>query len=815
MIMGNLWQDLRYSARTLLKRPGFTVVALITLALGLGANTAIFTVVDAALLRPLAYKEPERLVHLWETRVAREFSMSEASYPNYLDWKSNNNVFADMGGYQRRSISLTGREVAEQLQGARATASFFTTLGVEPLLGRTFTPEEDAQGVAPTAILSYGLWQRRFGGDPDIVGQSLTLNGINHTVVGVLPKHFQFAPAGPGEIWLSLNPSAGNLSQRSSHWFYPVARLGDGVTFEQARAEMDRIAQQLEQQYADANTGSGIKLVLLPDQIVGPIRPALIALLLTVGCVLLIACANVANLLLARAAGRQKEIAVRLALGASRWRLVRQMLTESTVLAIIGGVLGLALAKWGVYLLVNGVPESQRGQMPYLNELSIDGRIFLFTFSVSLLTGVIFGLAPALQASKAQLTEALKEGGRSSSGTVRRRVRDGLVVAEIALALVLLVGAGLMTRSVFSLLQSNTGFASENLLTMQVAIPPAKYGEPEKREAFHRQLIARIESLPGVTGASTTSKLPLIGGTTAGFLVEGRPEPAPGEVPEANVRNVSHNYLRVMGASLIKGRYFTEQDNSTTPPVLIINQSLADRFFPNEDPVGKRVYYGGPQAPRWEIIGVIADMQEAAMDAKTTSVIYFPYLQRSGTTTPTLMTLAIRTSSDPASIIGTVRGEIASLEPDAPVFAVQTMEELITNTPATFLRRYPAFLIGGFALLALLLAVIGIYGVISYTVTQRSHEIGIRVALGAKKSNIYLMVLGQGLTLSIAGVVTGLVASFALTSFLSSLLFGVTATDPFTLSAMSFVLIIVALAACYIPARRAARVDPMVALRYE
>lgn len=813
--MDNLWQDLRYSVRTLLKRPGFTVVALVTLALGLGANTAIFTVVDAALLRPLAYKEPERLVHLWETRVQREFSQFEASFPNYMDWKSNNTVFEEMGGYQRRSISLTGREVAEQLQGARATASFFTTLGVEPLLGRTFIPEEDAQGAAPAAILSYGLWQRRFGGDSEIVGQSLTLNGINHTVIGVLPRHFQFAPAGPGEIWVSLNPSTGNLSQRSSHWFYPVARLKSGVTFEQAQAEMEGIARQLEQQYPDANTGGGIKLVSLPDQIVGTVRPALIALLITVGCVLLIACANVANLLLARAAGRQKEIAVRLALGASRWRLIRQMLTESAVLALLGGILGLVLARWGVQLLVRGVPESQLGLMPYLNGLVIDGRIFLFAFSVSLLTGVIFGLAPALQASKTHLTEAMKEGGRSSSGTIRRGVRNGLVVAEIALALVLLVGAGLMTRSMFSLLQSNTGFASRNLLTMQVAIPPAKYGEPEKREAFHQQLITRIESLPGVVGAATTSKLPLIGGTTAGFVVEGRPEPAPGEVPEANIRNVSYNYLRVMGASLIKGRYFTEQDNSSAPRVLIINRSLADRFFPNEEPVGKRVILGGSQTRAWEVIGVIADMQEATMDAKTTSVIYFPYLQRSGTTTPTLMTLAIRTDSDPANFIGTVRGEVASLESDAPVFAVQTMDQLIANTPATFLRRYPAFLIGGFAVLALMLAVIGIYGVISYMVTQRSHEIGIRMALGAKKSNIYLMVLSQGLTLSMAGVVAGLVASFALTRFLATLLFGVSATDPFTLSAMSLILILVALVACYIPARRAAQVDPMTALRYE
>jgi putative ABC transport system permease protein len=810
-MLGTLLQDLRFGFRMLVKRPGFAIVTIVTLALGIGANSAIFTVVNAALLRPLPYREPGRLVHLWETTPREQFNEREASYPDYLDWKANNQVFEDVAGYTRRSFSLTGRETPERLEGAAVTDNFLQVLGVEPILGRAFRKGEDLPGAERLVLLSYGLWQRRFGGDPNIVGQTLALNGESYAVIGVLPESFQFAPAGTPELWATLNPNDGQVSRRFMHWLNIIARLKPGVSVAQAQAGMGSVAQAIAQGDPQSHTGTAIKVVSLHEQIVGNVRPILLVLLGAVCFVLLIACANVANLLLARSAARQKEIAIRTALGAGRWRLIRQLLTESLLLAGLGGAFGLILAQWGVDLLVARIPASQVKTMPYLQGLTIDSRVLIFTVLVSLVTGLVFGLAPALQSSRLNLQESLKEGGKTSAAPARGRLRNLLVVAEIALALVLLVGAGLMLKSLVRLLSVDPGFNADNLLTMRVLLPIAKYPENAQVATFHQQLIERVESLPGVKGVGSVNILPLLGGNTATFVPEGRPAPPPGQEVESNIRNVNSSYFRVMNVPLIRGRYFTDQDTDKTPPVLIINQTAANRFFPGEDPVGRRLIYPKIELPPFEIVGVVGDEKVTGLDKAVTPVIYGPFLQSPNGS----ISLVVRTDGDPNSIVRAVRSEIQQLDPDLPVFDVRTMGQIIDNAPSTFLRRYPAFLIGVFAGVALLLAMVGIYGVISYSVTQRTHEIGVRMALGARQGDIFKMVLGQGLILTLVGTACGLLAALALTRFLSSLLFNVSANDPLTYIAVSLPLIAVALLACYIPARRATRVDPMVALRYE
>jgi putative ABC transport system permease protein len=811
--METLLQDIRYSIRTLAKKPAFTIVAVLTLALGIGANTAIFTVVDAALIRSLPYENPDALVHFWETVQKQDFNRREASYPDYLDLRGQNQVFEDMAGYNGSSLTLTGQDVPERIRAARVTSSFFPVLGVKAMLGRTFLEGEDKPGGEPIVILSHGLWQRRFGADPDIIGQTLSLNGDTYTVVGVLPPQFKFAKVGDAEAWVPLNPLPFQVNRRGNYWVNVIARIKSGVTLEQAQAEMNSFAEHFGQQYPESHTGVGIRLVNLQEEFVGGIKPVLLALLGAVGFVLLIACANVANLLLTRSAGRRKEIAIRVALGASRFRLIQQLLTESFVLALLGGVLGLLWALWGVELLVAAIPASLLNFMPYLQALTIDARVLGFTTAITLLTGVAFGIAPALQATGQELHQSLKEGGRSSGGSARAGLRGALVVAEVALALVLLVGAGLMMRSLVRLLQVDPGFDTNNLLTFQLTLPDARYADAPQLLAFHRQLIARIETLPGVKGVGTTSLRPLSGGgNTGSFMIEGKPAPDFGDKPEANVRTVSTNYFTVMGIPLIKGRFFTEADDVGAPNALIINQTLADRFFPDRDPVGQRIVFGfDPQRRPWLIVGVAGDEKVTALDARTTPVIYFHYEQDA----ESYMGVLVRTASDPMSMIGAVRSEIGGIDKDVPMFSVMTMEQMISNSQSTFTRRYPTFLIGVLAAVALTLAAVGIYGVISYSVTQRTHEIGIRMALGATKRDIIKLVVGEGLILMVAGVGIGLAAALALTRFLSSILFGVSATDPVAFVAVSAALAIVALIACYIPARRATKVDPMIALRYE
>jgi putative ABC transport system permease protein len=807
-----LLQDVRYGWRMLAKSPGFTAVAVLTLAIGIGANTAIFTVVNAAVFHSLPYRAPERLVHLWETRPAREFAQMEASRPNLLEWQASNHVFSALAGYTGTNFSLTGRGTPQRISGARVTANFFDVLGVQPTLGRAFRGDEDRPGGARIALLSYGLWAGQFGSDPKIVGQALALNGEAYTVAGILPRDFQFAKRGGAEIWVPLNPNPDEAARRTLHWVNVIGRLRSGVTVPQAQDEMTRLAQRLAAEYPDANAGGGIRVIPLHEEIVGPVQPVLIALVGAVGLVLLIACVNVANLLLARAEVRQREIAVRLALGATRWRLLRQVLTESCILAICGGALGLILARWGVNVILSRLPGAVLAGMPYFRGLSPNVGVLEFTLGISLLTGIVFGLVPALQASRLDLQDALKEGARTAGGTAQHRLRNTLVVSEIALSLVLLAGAGLLMKSLVRLLKVDPGFTTENLLTLEISAPMNGYSDQKRNTNFVRQLLDHVQNLPGVQGTALIDVTPLKGGGTASFSVEGRPAPPPGQRPEANSRDVSSSYFRVMQIPLIRGRFFTDHDTSDSPLVLIVNKTLADRVFPGQDPVGHRLVFNFGSGPIvTEIVGVVGDEKLGALDQKTTPVFYSPTFQSNDTD----LTLVVRSSMDPQNLTSEVRAEIANLDPAVLVSSAVTVKKIISDSPSVFVRRFPALLIGVFAVLAVLLSAVGIYGVLSYLVTQRTREIGVRMALGAQRGSILRLLLGEGVRLAAFGIAIGLLAAVGASRLLAGLLFGVVPTDASVLLAVTGLIALVTLAACSVPACRAIKVDPMVALRYE
>ncbi len=810
--MDNFLKDLRFAIRTMAKRPGFTFVALFTLALGIGANTAIFTVVEASLLRSLPYRDPDRLLHLFEKTPQKDFNQREASYPDFLDWR-NNQTFEGLAAYTGGGFTLGGRETVERLSGGRVSANFFAVIGVNASIGRTFEEGEDREGAERVVLLTHALWQRLFGGDPAALNQMLTLNDQGYRIVGVLPANFQFAPRGSAELWTPLIPNQAQRERRFMHWANIVGRLKQGVTVEQAQSEMSVIAKRIEEQFADSHAGTSIIFVPLHEQIIGSVKPLLIVLLGSVSFVLLIACANVANLLLARSSVRQKEIAIRIALGASRGRLVRQLLTESVMLALAGGALGLVIAGWGVDALISVIPQFQLSRMPYLRGLAINPMVLAFTFGLSLVTGIVFGLVPALQSTRPDLHESLKEGGKTSAGAMRHRVRSALIVSEIALALVLLAGAGLMMKSLWRLLHVNPGFDTENLLTMSVSLPASKYDNYEKVAVFHKESLSRLETLPGIKGAATVGVTPLTGGNTTRFFAEGQPRPAAGEEVESNLRDVSANYFRVMGIPLIAGREFDDRDMADAPGALIVNQTLAERVFPGESAVGRRLIFTNDLQTPVEIVGVVGDEKLNGLDAKITPVVYYPFLQDSDPGTMT--NLVVRTDSDPNNLINAVTNECRRIEPGLTTFAIRTVEQIITDSPSTFTRRFPALLIGVFASVALLLATVGIYGVISYSVSQQSREIGIRLALGASRRDILRLVMGHGGLLAAGGLGAGLGATIAVSRFLESLLFEVSPTDPMILVIISSALALVALIACYIPARRATKTDPMVALRYE
>jgi putative ABC transport system permease protein len=805
--MDTLIQDLRYGIRTLLKNRSFTSVAVLALALGIGANTAIFSVVNAVLLKPLPYDDPERLVLIETNNPQQKIKQAPTSLPDFLDWRDQNSVFERVSAFSRWSSVLTGGDEPERLSTGFVSVNFFSTLGVNPIAGRAFSDGEELPGIEPVVVVSSGLWKRRFGSDPGLVGQTITLDGKSGTVIGIAPDLFNDM-VGQVDVWLPIILKLEDEA-RDNRGLRVVGRLKSGVSPKQADAEMSAIAARLQESYPQSNAGWGANIISLHASIVGDVRAALLILLGAVCFVLLIACANVANLLLARAATRQKEVAIRTALGASRPRIIRQLLTESVLLSAVGGAFGLLLAVWGVKLLIAISPDD----IPRVSEINLDGRVLIFAVVISLLTGLIFGLAPALQASKLNLNESLKEGGRGSSeGFHRNRVRSLLVVSELALALVLLIGAGLLIKSFIRLQSVNPGFNSENVLTEQLSLPYNRYRTPQSRVAFFDQLMSRLESLPGVQSAGLTLNLPLNGGGVSawhGVVLEGRPITLE-ETTQTENRIISPSYFRTMGIRLLQGREFTAQNNrQDAPPVVIVSDTLASRFWPGEDPVGKRIQFGHDESFAREVVGVVGDIKRFGLESSDDWATYIPYAQQPWTN----MVIVARAASDSASLAGAIKGAVQAVDKDQPIHNIKTLDTVIANS--TSQRRFNLLLLGAFASVALVLAAVGIYGVMSYSVTQRRHEIGIRMALGATSTDVLKLVVGHGLMLALIGVSIGVGAAFAVTQVLESFLYGVSATDPLTFAGTALLLAAVAVMASFIPARRATKVDPCVALRYE
>jgi putative ABC transport system permease protein len=813
--MEMFWQDIRYGVRMLLKAPSISIVATIALALGIGANTAIFSVVNAVLLRPLPFPNSERLMNVWETDSTRGYVRGSASYPNFADWRDQSHSFEHMASYHNSDFILTGRGTSTRVQGAVVNADLFPLLGASPVIGRGFLPSEDNPGdTGRVVVLSQQLFQQRFNSDPNIMNQSIVLDGKSYTIVGVMPAAFQFPIQNdPVELWTTVAVDREGeepiTQERGAHYMNVIARLKPGVPREQAQAEMTAISARLEQQYPDKDLHKSTRLEPTLEALVGDVRPALLILLGAVGFVLLIACANVANLLLARAMTRHKEMAIRSALGASRMRVIRQLLTESVILSLAGGTLGLVLAVWWSDLLI----ALGKQNIPRALQVGLDWRVLGFTLLVSVLTGVVFGLVPAIHSSKTELTESLKEGGRAGSeGARRNRIRGVLVVGELAIAVVLLVGAGLLIQSLWRLRSVSPGFDSQNLLTFVVGIPEVKY-PADKQEPFYRELVRRVESLPGVRSASSIIPLPLNGDAfVISFETEGRPVEK-GNQPSADFFAIEEGYFKTLGVSMLKGREFTERDNKTAPPVIIVNQAFANKFFPGEDPIGKRIKPGistnSDKPAMREIVGVVSDVRNRNLSSEVRAGYFIPVLQMPFNQ----MTLIVRTGNDPHSLITAVQNEVHAMDQEVPVFSIKTMDEYISATVAT--PRFNATLLVIFAAVALVLTIVGLYGVMSYSVAQRTNEIGIRMALGAQTGDVLRLIVSQGFKLVLIGLGIGLVGAFALMRVIASLLFGVTTKDPLTFASAAVLLALVAFLACYIPARRATRLDPLHALRYE
>ncbi|MGD1096948.1 MAG: ABC transporter permease [Bryobacteraceae bacterium] len=807
-----LFADLHYAVRILRKTPVFTLAAVATLALGVGANAAIFSVINAVLLQPLGYPQPGQLVTVWENDIRKPDESNIVSAPNFLDWQRQNDVFERMAIYEHQIYNLAGQNEPEQVSGMRVSSSIFPLLGIQPYLGRTFLPEEDRLGKDRLVVLSYGLWRRRYGADPNLLGKPIKINGDSYTVVGVMPSRFQF-PDNRNELWVPIALNAQDQG-RASHSFMVVARLKPGVTMAQVKTEMDAIGRRLSLQYPNENASRGAMIIPTSDWRVKEVRPILFALLGAVGFVLLIACSNVANLLLARAAGRRKEFALRTALGASRFRVIRQLLIESAVLALAGGAVGVLFAIWGISLLVRILPSFIKF-VPFrqLDQLSVDSGVLLFALFVSLATGLLFGLAPALQASRTDLNESLKEGGgRVSTGHRANRLRALLVVSEVALALVVLTGAGLMIETIVRLSGVAPGFDPNNLLTMQIALPQTDtYGAPE-RTRFCEDVGERVGAVAGVQSVSAVSHLPLSGaGAGRSFVIQSRPDPNPSEEPNANYSLICPNYFQTMGIPLLKGREFSSRDTVSAPQVVIVNDSLARRYWPKEDPIGRTFKLGGPRAtsPWLTIVGVVRDVHHWSLDYPTVPQIFRPYSQAAWP----VMTLVARTAGDPAVLATAIRKAAADIDREQPVSNVATMEQVIHDSLG--FRRFPMLLLGTFAFVALALAAVGIYGVMSYSVAQRTREIGIRMALGAGRGEVLRLILGRSLVPVAAGVAIGVAAALALTRVLTSLLFEVSPSDPLVFTAVTLLLMSVAVIASLAPAFTAASVNPVIALRHE
>jgi len=807
--VSSFFNEIRYALRSLLKRPGFTSVVVLVLALGIGANTALFSLVNAVLLRPLPYRDPDRLVMVWEDVTALGFPRNTPAPANYLDWKAQSTAFEKLVAYDHKTFNLTGWGEPERIDGERVAADLFSLLGVAPALGRAFLPAEDRAGAPSVALISDGLWRRRFGADPALMGRAITLDTRPVLVVGVMPRGFHF-PSRKAEIWVPLAMDEKESANRGGHYLEVVGRLAPGLTLSQAQAEMEAIAARLQKDYLRTNTNVGAVVVPLHEELVGESRPALLVLLGAVAFVLLIACANVANLLLARGASREREIAVRAALGAGRGRLIRQFLTESLILSLTGGAAGIGLAAWGVRFLGSLVPES----LASLQGPGLDTFVLIFCLGLSLLTGLLFGIGPALQVSRVDLIERLKEGSLSR-GSGRNRMRGALVVSEIALALLLLAGAGVMLKSFARLRGQDPGFRPDRLLTIRMVLSEAKYPGAAERRAFYDRLLGRVASLPGVESEAMVSYLPLtFTGGHYSFSIEGSPVEVAANLPTAVYRTVSPEYFETMGIPLFRGRGFTEQDREGTPPVVVIDRILAERFWPGQDAVAKRLKLGEADSSEpWQtVVGVVGNVRQIQLSAELKPAIYVSYHQELGIFSAP-HDLVVRTAGDPMALAATVRSQVWEVDRDQPVSDIQTMDQILAANISR--PRFSSLLLGAFAAAALLLAAVGIYGVISYLTEQRTREMGIRLALGADRRDILKMVLGTGLRLTLGGVAAGLAGALALGRLLSSLLYGVSASDPLTLAGVSVLLASVSLIAAYLPARRAVRVDPVVALRYE
>jgi putative ABC transport system permease protein len=816
--MQTLLQDLRYGARMLLKNPGFTLIAVITLALGIGANTAIFSIVNGLLLNPLPYRNADRLAIIWTHSPGANVAQDWPSPGQFSALKSENSVFEQLALAQGSNVILSGIAEPERLGAVRASSAVFSLLGAQAMLGRVFLPEEDTPDKTLTVILSHGLWRRRFGGDPKVLGQTLIINGRGYTVVGVMPPDFALGhevmptvgSVAQAELLLPLPLSVERMNNHGDENYNVLARLKPGATIARAQAELNLAVRRMEQQFPGnypASRRFSFSIRPLLEQAVGDVRLALYVLLGAVGCVLLIACANVANLLLARAATREREMAVRTAIGAGRWRVVRQLLTESVLLSAVGGALGLLLAIWGLALLRWLNP----GDIPRLAAIRIDNRVMAFTTAVAALTGILFGLAPALRSSRVNLSETLKEGGRSLVGG-HHRLRKLLVVTEIALSLVLLIGAGLLIRSFLHVQQVEPGFAPQNVLSMRMALVGPAYSDEARRVSFYQQLWERIRRLPGVEAAGGVSALPLTGGIGWGSVtIEGYNASSGQSMIQADMRSASVGYFETMKVPLIRGRFFADQDTKESQRVVIVDENMARNYWPNADPIGKRLKFGGADSgsPWMTVVGVVANVKHYALDTDSRVALYTPHLQGGAGS----LSIAARTTADPLAMAAAVTREARALDPNLPLYDVKTMEQWLSESLAR--RRFAMLMLGLFAVVAMLLAGVGIYGVMSYTVEQRIREIGIRVALGAQTRDVLRLVVSQGMSLTGIGVALGLTAAIAATRVMAGLLFGVRATDPLTFVFIALLLALVALAACWIPAWRATKVDPMVALRCE
>ncbi len=806
-----LWQDLRYGSRVLAKNPGFTAVAVLTLAIGIGANTAIFSVVNAVLLRPLPFRDPASLCLVTERMPT--IPILGPSYLNFQDWRAQSHSFEDLAAARVTPFTLTGSGQPERVQGQLASASLFPLLGVSAIQGHAFRPDEDRAGGPPVALISYGFWQTHFGGAGDAVGKSLTLDNQPHTIVGILPPKFQLIQ--PADVLLPFVPWASRLpDDRSWHpGIIAIGRLKNGVTIEKARAEMDTIAKRLEQAYPINDTGVGINVNRVQDQLVQNVRPALLVLLGAVALVLLIACANIANLLLARATSRRREIAVRTAIGAGRVRILRQLLTESVLLAFVGGLAGVALAWAGISPLVRLAGNS----LPNLGPIGLDYRVLLFVCVAVMLAGILFGLGPALHTSRLDLRAALNEASRGSTiGSGQKNFRGLLVVTEIALAIVLLVGAGLLLRSFDRLQRVEPGFRAGNLLVADVPLSPQAYRAAPARMAFFDSLLDRSRALPGVTAAGAASFLPVSGGgSSLYFNIQGRPPKTPRDYLIIGYRPVSSRYLETLGIPLLHGRYLADSDTERAPFVVVVNQTMARQYFPNESPLGRRIQVGAlpeAQTPWMTIAGVVGDVKQTlATDAQ--AEVYLPYRQANTLLEVFGLSVVLRTAQDPRTQIAALRSVVHDLDPNQPLIRIRSMQENIASSVSE--QRFRTMLLGIFAACALLLSVVGLYGLMMYSVTQRVPEIGIRITLGAQQRQILAMVVGQGLRLALVGIAVGIAGAFALTRILARFLYGVAATDPLTYVAVAAMLLAVAFLASYLPARRATRIDPMSALRSE